>query len=130
MENTVNNISANKGFTLIELMIAVAVLAILAAVAIPAYNGYIRTTLESGCIQEVASIRIAEEEFFSENNGYFAGAGIAALQANSLTIYQNNTPAVDRHCTYAVVVAGNTYTVTATGANKLAGQGVIITQTY
>lgn len=61
----------NQGFTLIELMIVVAIIGILAGVAIPAYNGYIKTARIEECALEVAAITLAQKQFFLENNRFF-----------------------------------------------------------
>lgn len=72
--------SMQKGFTLIELMIVVAIIAILAAIAIPAYQNYlIRTQVSEGATL-VDGAKIAQTEFYS-NKGHFstdnASVGIA-----------------------------------------------------
>jgi type IV pilus assembly protein PilE len=51
------NKNLSKGFTLIEMMITVAIVGILASIAYPSYQEYVRTTRRSvatGCVQEMA----------------------------------------------------------------------------
>lgn len=103
-----------RGATLIELLVTVAILAIIAAIAIPAYNGYIDASYRTDCRNEVAAIKLAEEEYFLENNTYFLGANAGALQTNSSSMYQAPTGS---NCAYSVTSSSptTTYTVTAVG---------------
>jgi len=65
----VSKINRN-GFTLVELMITVAILGILAAVAIPAYSNYVNRAKQSDAIIGLKAAQMAQEQFFSENNAY------------------------------------------------------------
>lgn len=69
---------AQKGFTLIELMIVVAIIGILAAVAIPAYNDYIQKAQMSEAFSEVGGMQTAISAFAQENGTYPAATDIAA----------------------------------------------------
>ena len=61
---------SNKGFTLVELMITVAILGVLAAVAIPAYSNYINRAKQSDAIIGLKAAQMAQEQYFSENGEY------------------------------------------------------------
>lgn len=60
----------SEGFTLIEVIIAVAIVAILAAVAVPGYYNHMMRSRQSAVIGELMSIKASQERYFAENAGY------------------------------------------------------------
>jgi type IV pilus assembly protein PilE len=63
-----------NGFTLIELVVAMAVVAILTAVAIPSYLNYIRQAREPDAKQAVLDLAAREERYYTLNNTYTSNA--------------------------------------------------------
>lgn len=57
-----------QGFTLIELMIVVAIIGILAAIAVPAYQNYIRKAAYSEVVSSMASVKTAIESCWQQSD--------------------------------------------------------------
>jgi len=72
-----------SGFTLIELMIVVAIIGILAAIAIPAYQDYTIRGQVSECLTLAASAKAAVSEFYAQNGRGPANRTEAGMTANA-----------------------------------------------
>ncbi len=71
--------TAQKGFTLIELMIVVAIIGILAAIAIPQYQNYVGRSNVAAAVQTLSSNKTGLESFVMEN-GFFPDGKTAAVE--------------------------------------------------
>jgi type IV pilus assembly protein PilE len=95
------------GFTLIELMITVAVVALLAAVALPSYTGYVARGKVVEGLASLADYRVKMEQYFQDNRNYGAAGGSCPVAV----------PA-SQNFTFACLVGNSTpsaaYTATAT----------------
>ena len=99
-----------RGFTLIELMIAVAIVAVLAAIAMPSYSEYIRRSRITEAISALSGMRVKMEQFFQDNRTYVGACGLPGTSVAPAP----TTPNFNYAC---VLNPGppSTYTITATG---------------
>ena len=101
-----------KGFTLIELMIAVVVVSILAAIALPAYSNYVKRGKIAEATSTLGSLRVSMEQYYQDNRTYQNAAGTACGVA------MPTSPAVKYFQFACAAPTSDTYTITATGSGS------------
>ncbi len=97
------------GFTLIELLVTVVIVAILMAVALPAYNNYVLRGKLTEAFNNLASLRVQLEQYYQDNRSYGSTAALCgvAMPAAGYFTYSCNWGAAG--------INDQTFTVTATG---------------
>jgi len=106
------------GFTMIEVMVAVATIAIIAAVAMPNYVEYVTRSKIVEATANLSDMRVRLEQYFADNRTYpTTCAAYAAGTPPANTIY---LPASSKYFTITCALTATTYTVTASGNSSYA----------
>ncbi len=112
------NRRGQAGFTLIELMIVVAIIGILAAIAIPSYNEYVIKSKIAHAHSMLSTKRVQMEQFFQDNHTYYQAAAGSAPEISSPACATDNT---QKYFNYTCNAVANAYTITATGKDEMTG---------
>jgi type IV pilus assembly protein PilE len=124
MQSTMQTARQNFGFTLIEIMIVVAIIGILAAIAIPQYTSYVRRSQITEATSGLSEMRVKMEQYFQDNRSYdgtpaacgAAGTSVAAAPVGKFFTFT---------CPTKTAIA---YTVQAEGIGQLAGLKLTVDQ--
>ena len=116
---------AGFGFTLIELMIVLAIVAILAAIALPSYASYVRKQKIRAAQGDLAGLVLMMENHFQQQLAY---PGATTTTAETKTALPGWSAAQEANFKYTIAIASGVYTLTATGLSDLAGCTISVTQ--
>jgi type IV pilus assembly protein PilE len=124
MSTSVFTPSRATGFTLIEVMIVVAIIAILASVAMPAYTDHVRRGQIQEAFANLSAYSTRLEQYYQDNRRYAAtatGTTTCAGAANA-TLTEAELGSEAEFFTYSCVPSNNAqgYTITATGSSGAA----------
>lgn len=109
---------AHRGFTLIEVMITVAIVAILAAVALPSYRDYVLRGQLTDARSQLSTWAARMEQFYQDSRNYGTSGGACGVVIGNTAQF-----------TYSCTNTGQAFVLTATGIGSTAGFSFTINQT-
>ncbi len=116
IQNSIRVFSHNAGFTLIELMIAVAIVGILSAIAYPSYTSYVQRAARGEAKGELTELSQFMERTYTENGTYTPGGINPALP-----YIQSPKTGTAKYAMSISASGTNTYTLQAHPVGTMAG---------
>lgn len=108
---------AFAGFSLVELMVSIAILGIIAAISVPLYRGYVESAAKGALINNVVTMEVFQEDVMLRTGAYAEGTYDARAGETSLTDAIGWQPRADTGTVYVVEAAtASSYRVRATDA--------------
>lgn len=117
----------DAGFTLIELMITVAVVGILSAIAYPSYTDYIRRGRLPEAFSLLADYRAKMEQYYEDNKSYGAPGGTTCATDSTAAKWQAFAGGDYFNISCTQDSTGQSYTLTATGKTGTLTDGHVYT---
>lgn len=110
----------SRGFTLIEVMVTVAIVAILASIAYPSYRDYVLRSRIVDATNGLSTMRANMERYFQDNRTYLSTGSYTSPCLVASTLRMSGTFTLSCDGTYGALTA-TTYTLVATGSSATAG---------
>lgn len=110
----------NHGFTLIEVMIVVAIVGLLSAIALPSYTNYVRRARMQGAFTAMSEVRFRLEQFYQNNNNYGTSAA-SCPNAIGLPSPEQFTMSCAWRSDGPDASTNRSYLIMATGSGGMAG---------
>jgi type IV pilus assembly protein PilE len=118
-------LNAQRGFTLMELMVVIVIVAILAAVAVPLYLNYVNDARRTEARGAIGAIITAEQTWRQQHPEYTLDTFVANPQPGQQLLNCDLTEALHNWTIVVTAQSADGYTVTATGIGTMADAGVV-----
>jgi type IV pilus assembly protein PilE len=116
VQTMTNSLKRNRGFTLIEVMVVVAIVAILASVALPSYQEYVRRGNRAEARAAILNLAQLQERNFTDRGSY-AAVGTTSTAPWAATSFFSGSSYANRKYDLTVALNGNAFTITAKPSN-------------